>query len=49
MSESGLPLPTVNGIALVNPSVTLGNGYMVIETDITYVPSAKLFNNNTKL
>jgi len=38
----GFPIPTVDGISLVNPEVTFQDGYMLIATDLLYNPSSLL-------
>ena len=34
----GIPIPTVAGMSLVNPSIVYHNGYLDMKTDFTYKP-----------
>lgn len=38
--NKGFPLPIVDGVALVNPAVNFRAGYLEVETDFKYTPSA---------
>jgi len=36
----GFPIPTVDGLTFVGPEIVFGDGYVRIDTDISYTPSA---------
>jgi lipopolysaccharide-binding protein len=38
--KTGFPIPTVDGVALVNPTMGYGNHLVYIESDISYTPPA---------
>ena len=38
-AQRGFPLPVVDGVALVNPSVQTFDGYVAVATDFKYTPS----------
>jgi hypothetical protein len=38
--NAGLPLPMVDGIAFVDPELVLGQGFIRVDTDVTYTPGA---------
>ncbi|XP_065185336.1 bactericidal permeability-increasing protein-like [Sycon ciliatum] len=40
----GIEIPIVDGVALVNPTLQLGQGYAVVATDFSYKPSYKFKN-----
>ena len=35
---AGLEIPLIDGVQLINPEITFGNGYITIDTDINYKP-----------
>ena len=34
----GLPIPTLDGVTLIKPNVSLGNGYLIVDADMSYQP-----------
>jgi hypothetical protein len=37
---NGFQLPTLDGVALTNPSITIGDQYLAVSSDITYTPTS---------
>ena len=37
--NKGFVIPVVDGITFINPQVSYGPGYLVIDTDVSYKPS----------
>ncbi|XP_064385923.1 bactericidal permeability-increasing protein-like [Halichondria panicea] len=37
-ANAGIPIPIVDGISFVNPSISFGQGYVLVSTDINYKP-----------